>query len=121
MASSSVFRLALLASLCLLFTAHNLPRAHAAAADEGPEADDDVRPGNGVAGEEEEVEGEVGRQSLFWRTIVRYYISYGALSANRVLCLPRLGRSYYTHNCLKARGPVHPYSRGCSSITRCWR
>ncbi|KAF7851788.1 hypothetical protein BT93_L2643 [Corymbia citriodora subsp. variegata] len=141
--ASSVFRLALLASLCLLFTAHSLPRAHAAAADEAglklmttsdpamewPGAislydgffgagDGD---GEGEVGEEEEVEGEAGRRSLFWRTIVRYYISYGALSANRVPCPPRSGRSYYTHNCFKVGGPVHPYSRGCSSITRCRR
>ncbi|XWS29836.1 hypothetical protein CRYUN_Cryun24cG0064000 [Craigia yunnanensis] len=50
---------------------------------------------------------------------MRYYISYGALSANRILCPPRSGRSYYTHNCFKAHGPLHPYTRGCSRITRC--
>ncbi|MCL7046231.1 hypothetical protein MKW94_011857 [Papaver nudicaule] len=50
-----------------------------------------------------------------------YYISYGALSANRVPCPPRSGRSYYTNNCYKARQPAHPYSRGCSRITRCRR
>ncbi|KAJ4891015.1 Protein RALF-like 34 [Raphanus sativus] len=60
------------------------------------------------------------RRSLYWHR-KRYYISYGALSANRVPCPPRSGRSYYTHNCFRARGPVHPYSRGCSSITRCRR
>ncbi|KAJ4714870.1 Rapid ALkalinization Factor [Melia azedarach] len=65
-------------------------------------------------------EGEFGRRSLFWRRM-KYYISYGALSANRIPCPPRSGRSYYTHNCYKARGPVHPYSRGCSMITRCRR
>ncbi|KAL2348388.1 hypothetical protein Fmac_002388 [Flemingia macrophylla] len=76
--------------------------------------------------EEEEVEGEeeaeegLRRRSLFWRRM-KYYISYGALSANRIPCPPRSGRSYYTHNCYKARGPVHPYSRGCSVITRCRR
>ncbi|XP_043714769.1 protein RALF-like 34 [Telopea speciosissima] len=63
-------------------------------------------------------DGGVGRRSLFWRAM-RYYISYGALSANRIPCPPRSGRSYYTHNCYKARGPVHPYTRGCSRITRC--
>ncbi|MED6170404.1 Protein RALF-like 34 [Stylosanthes scabra] len=68
--------------------------------------------------EEEDVEG--GRRSLFWRRM-KYYISYGALSANRIPCPPRSGRSYYTHNCFKARGPAHPYSRGCSVITRCRR
>ncbi|KAG7535718.1 Rapid ALkalinization Factor [Arabidopsis thaliana x Arabidopsis arenosa] len=70
----------------------------------------------------EEDDGGVGvdRRSLYWRR-TKYYISYGALSANRVPCPPRSGRSYYTHNCFRARGPVHPYSRGCSSITRCRR
>ncbi|KAH6785135.1 hypothetical protein C2S51_037590 [Perilla frutescens var. frutescens] len=64
------------------------------------------------------------RRSLYWHSVAppkRYYISYGALSANRVPCPPRSGRSYYTHNCFKARGPVHPYTRGCSAITRCRR
>ncbi|KAB1214704.1 Protein RALF-like 34 [Morella rubra] len=75
--------------------------------------------------EEEEDEdtggGSSARRSLFWRQIVRYYISYGALAANRIPCPPRSGRSYYTHNCFKARGPVQPYTRGCSRITRCRR
>ncbi|KAB2051725.1 hypothetical protein CXB51_031461 [Gossypium anomalum] len=73
---------------------------------------------------EEEVDGEEetghSRRSLFW-TRMRYYISYAALSANRIPCPPRSGRSYYTNNCFKAHGPVHPYSRGCSRITRCRR
>ncbi|KAG7011171.1 Protein RALF-like 34, partial [Cucurbita argyrosperma subsp. argyrosperma] len=60
------------------------------------------------------------RRSLFWSR-VHYYISYGALAANRIPCPPRSGRPYYTHNCYKARGPVNPYSRGCSAITRCRR
>ncbi|KAJ0097017.1 hypothetical protein Patl1_28684 [Pistacia atlantica] len=55
------------------------------------------------------------------RHTMKYYISYGALAANRIPCPPRSGRSYYTHNCYKARGPAHPYTRGCSSITRCRR
>uniref|UniRef100_A0A5B6YZL6 Rapid ALkalinization Factor n=1 Tax=Davidia involucrata TaxID=16924 RepID=A0A5B6YZL6_DAVIN len=62
------------------------------------------------------------RRSLYWSTTARqYYISYGALSANRIPCPPRSGRSYYTHNCYTATGPVHPYTRGCSTITRCRR
>ncbi|XP_059624735.1 protein RALF-like 34 [Cornus florida] len=65
--------------------------------------------------------GAIGRRSLFWLTVRHYYISYGALSANRVPCPPRSGRSYYTHNCYRATGPVHPYTRGCSAITRCRR
>ncbi|XWS33603.1 hypothetical protein CRYUN_Cryun22dG0097200 [Craigia yunnanensis] len=67
-----------------------------------------------------EEESEYGRRSLFWKRM-RYYISYGALSANRIPCPPRSGRSYYTHNCFQAHGPVHPYTRGCSRITRCRR
>ncbi|KAL0432512.1 UNVERIFIED_CONTAM: protein RALF-like 34 [Sesamum latifolium] len=70
---------------------------------------------------QEEQEG-LPRRSLYWNSPARkYYISYGALSANRVPCPPRSGRSYYTHNCFRARGPVHPYTRGCSAITRCRR
>ncbi|KAF8405006.1 hypothetical protein HHK36_009901 [Tetracentron sinense] len=61
--------------------------------------------------EEDEEDGGVDRRSLFWRRF-HYYISYGALSANRIPCPPRSGRSYYTHNCYRARGPVHPYTRG---------
>ncbi|MCL7027395.1 hypothetical protein MKW94_014726 [Papaver nudicaule] len=71
-------------------------------------------------GDEEEEETKSDRRTLFWRR-VHYYISYGALSANRIPCPPRSGRSYYTHNCYKARGVAHPYSRGCSKITRCRR
>ncbi|KAG6666241.1 hypothetical protein I3843_Q026500 [Carya illinoinensis] len=65
--------------------------------------------------------GSSGRRSLFWRRVMKYYISYGALTADRIPCPPRSGRSYYTPNCFKARGPVHPYTRGCSRITRCRR
>ncbi|CAH8329789.1 unnamed protein product [Eruca vesicaria subsp. sativa] len=75
---------------------------------------------NGEESFEDAEEDVVDRRSLYWKR-KRYYISYGALSANRVPCPPRSGRSYYTHNCFRARGPVHPYSRGCSSITRCRR
>uniref|UniRef100_A0A6V7QWE7 Protein RALF-like 34 n=1 Tax=Ananas comosus var. bracteatus TaxID=296719 RepID=A0A6V7QWE7_ANACO len=65
---------------------------------------------------------EDNRRALFWHGAHhQYYISYAALSANRVPCPPRSGRSYYTHNCYRSRGPVHPYSRGCSEITRCRR
>lgn len=69
---------------------------------------------------EDAMDGGFSRRSLYWHRM-RYYISYGALSANRIPCPPRSGRSYYTHNCFQARGPVHPYSRGCSAITRCRR
>ncbi|KAK2967584.1 hypothetical protein RJ640_030455 [Escallonia rubra] len=67
---------------------------------------------------EVDADGTDGRRALFWR-FVRHYISYGALSANRIPCPARSGRSYYTHNCFRARGPANPYTRGCSFITRC--
>ncbi|KAG8390904.1 hypothetical protein BUALT_Bualt01G0132000 [Buddleja alternifolia] len=72
---------------------------------------------------EDENNDESHRRSLYWKSPAprKYYISYGALSANRVPCPPRSGRSYYTHNCFRARGPVHPYTRGCSAVTRCRR
>lgn len=63
---------------------------------------------------------ESSRRSLFWRR-THYYISYGALSANRIPCPARSGRSYYSHNCFASRAPVNPYSRGCSRISRCRR
>lgn len=65
--------------------------------------------------------GGLSRRSLFWNRFKHIYISYGALSSNRIPCPPRSGRSYYTHNCYFATGPVHPYVRGCSTITRCRR
>ncbi|KAI3699577.1 hypothetical protein L2E82_43981 [Cichorium intybus] len=71
-------------------------------------------------GEDDDDLSDSARRSLLWWN-TRYYISYGALSANRVPCPPRSGRSYYTHNCWRARGPVRPYTRGCSTITRCRR
>ncbi|KAL5078904.1 hypothetical protein RYX36_007325 [Vicia faba] len=70
--------------------------------------------------EEDMDNDDFSRRSLFWSR-VKYYISYGALAANRIPCPPRSGRSYYTHKCYEARGPVHPYTRGCSAITRCKR
>ncbi|KAL0332217.1 UNVERIFIED_CONTAM: protein RALF-like 34 [Sesamum calycinum] len=39
--------------------------------------------------EEEAVDGAPNRRSLFWKRAIHYYISYGALSANRVPCPPR--------------------------------
>ncbi|CAA0819620.1 Protein RALF-like 34 [Striga hermonthica] len=73
--------------------------------------------------EEDEDEDGLPRRSLYWKWPGRrrYYISYGALSANRVPCPARSGRSYYTHNCFRAHGPVNPYTRSCSAITRCRR
>ncbi|KAI3947726.1 hypothetical protein MKX01_034391 [Papaver californicum] len=66
-------------------------------------------------------EESIMRRALYTRQKHVYYISYGALSANRVPCPPRSGRSYYTNNCYNARQPAQPYSRGCSKITRCRR
>jgi hypothetical protein len=82
---------------------------------------DDEFGGEGEDEDDNKDGGSSGRRSLFWHTVVRYYISYGALSANRIPCPPRSGRSYYTHNCYNARTPANPYTRGCSRIARCRR
>ncbi|KAF9678505.1 hypothetical protein SADUNF_Sadunf07G0041900 [Salix dunnii] len=81
--------------------------------DESSELDD------GLVGFDDGEESS-SRRSLLWRRM-HYYISYGALSANRIPCPARSGRSYYSHNCFKSKTPVNPYSRGCSRITRCRR
>ncbi|TQE10503.1 hypothetical protein C1H46_003958 [Malus baccata] len=67
-----------------------------------------------------DVENGYAHRSLLWMR-TKYYISYDALLVNRIPYPPRLGRSYYTHICFKARGPVCPYSRGCSRIALCRR
>ncbi|KAG5241426.1 protein RALF [Salix suchowensis] len=74
---------------------------------------------DGLVGFEDGEESSRSR-SLLWRR-THYYISYGALSADRIPCPARSGRSYYSHNCFKSKIPVNPYSRGCSRITRCRR
>ncbi|KAG6543821.1 hypothetical protein Mapa_014661 [Marchantia paleacea] len=65
-----------------------------------------------------ELDSEVTRRML---ASSGYYVGYGALTANRVPCPPQSGRSYYTPGCSTASGPVRPYTRGCSTITRCQR
>ncbi|XP_055814479.1 rapid alkalinization factor-like [Solanum dulcamara] len=60
------------------------------------------------------MESESSRRMLAYR---RRYISYGALSRNRVPC-SRRGASYY--NC-RPGAQANPYQRGCSAITRCRR
>ncbi|PHT60000.1 Rapid alkalinization factor 23 [Capsicum baccatum] len=62
--------------------------------------------------EEFSVDSESTRRMLAYR---RRYISYGALSRNRVPC-SRRGASYY--NC-RPGAQANPYRRGCSAITRC--
>ncbi|OIT33137.1 PREDICTED: rapid alkalinization factor-like [Nicotiana attenuata] len=64
--------------------------------------------------EEFSMESESTRRILAYR---RRYISYGALSRNRVPC-SRRGASYY--NC-RPGAQANPYRRGCSAITRCRR
>lgn len=54
--------------------------------------------GGGIDVEELEEVSSSSRRSLFWYR-ARHYISYAALSANRIPCPPRSGRSYYTRNC----------------------
>ncbi|XP_010524867.1 PREDICTED: protein RALF-like 22 [Tarenaya hassleriana] len=65
--------------------------------------------------EEEELElgSEISRRIL----ATNKYISYGALQRNSVPC-SRRGASYY--NCRRG-AQANPYSRGCSTITRCRR
>ncbi|XP_010915431.2 protein RALF-like 22 [Elaeis guineensis] len=67
--------------------------------------------------EDAEMETETGisRRGLA-RAGVRY-ISYGALSRNRVPC-NRRGHSYY--RCSRGKR-ANPYRRGCSVITQCQR
>ncbi|KAJ9166249.1 hypothetical protein P3X46_021027 [Hevea brasiliensis] len=83
-----------------------------------PFYDDEV---GGSGSEDEYVERwNTEKRSLYGKAM-HYYISYGALSANRIPCPPRSGRSYYTRNCFRSREPVNPYTRGCSCITHCRR
>ncbi|KAH7291387.1 hypothetical protein KP509_29G014800 [Ceratopteris richardii] len=48
-------------------------------------------------------------------------ISYGALRADNSPCPPMSGCSYYLPNCRSATGSVNPYTRGCTTATRCYR
>ncbi|XP_020253204.1 protein RALF-like 34 [Asparagus officinalis] len=93
--------------------AHSMYPAYPFGAEE-----DDVEDPEAFGSDSPPIKG--ARRSLSWYRR-RSYISYGALSANRIPCPPRSGRSYYTHNCYRASGPAHPYSRGCSRITQCRR
>ncbi|KAK4379957.1 hypothetical protein RND71_001819 [Anisodus tanguticus] len=70
--------------------------------------------GECLGDEEFGMESESTRRMLAYR---RRYISYGALSRNRVPC-SRRGASYY--NC-RPGAQANPYHRGCSAITRCRR
>lgn len=68
--------------------------------------------GSGMVGDEEfELDSESNRRIL----ATRRYISYGALQRNSVPC-SRRGQSYY--NC-RPGAQANPYTRGCSTITRC--
>eukprot|EP00250_Pteridium_aquilinum_P001163 c11370_g1_i1 orf=392-751(-) len=51
------------------------------------------------------------------------HLSYGSLNPDRVLCPPMSGMSYYNPHCrsLPSSGPVNPYERGCSTLSRCSR
>ncbi|GLT72443.1 hypothetical protein SLA2020_443780 [Shorea laevis] len=64
-----------------------------------------------LAGDEFELDSEISRRIL----ATTNYISYGALQRNSVPC-SRRGASYY--NC-QPGAQANPYSRGCSSISRC--
>lgn len=64
-------------------------------------------------------EEEFGLDSEISRRILasKKYVSYGAMRKNSVPC-SRRGASYY--NCQRG-AQANPYSRGCSTITRCRR
>ncbi|AAF64534.1 Protein RALF-like 22 [Arabidopsis thaliana] len=67
-----------------------------------------------IAEEEEmEFDSDISRRILAQKK----YISYGAMRRNSVPC-SRRGASYY--NCQRG-AQANPYSRGCSTITRCRR
>lgn len=69
--------------------------------------------GYGGGGDDDffEMDTEINRRIL----ATTNYISYGALQRNTVPC-SRRGASYY--NC-KPGAEANPYTRGCTSITRC--
>ncbi|CAN8311045.1 unnamed protein product [Cochlearia groenlandica] len=67
----------------------------------------------GTEEEEEEMDSEINRRIL----ATTKYISYQSLKRNSVPC-SRRGASYY--NCQNG-AQANPYSRGCSSISRCRR
>uniref|UniRef100_A0A5B6YRQ5 Rapid alkalinization factor-like n=1 Tax=Davidia involucrata TaxID=16924 RepID=A0A5B6YRQ5_DAVIN len=64
-----------------------------------------------MAAGEFDMDSEINRRILATSS----YISYGALQRNTVPC-SRRGASYY--NC-QPGAEANPYSRGCSTITRC--
>ncbi|XP_033147642.1 protein RALF-like 22 [Brassica rapa] len=67
-----------------------------------------------IAEEEEmEFDSDISRRILAQKK----YVSYGAMRKNSVPC-SRRGASYY--NCQRG-AQANPYSRGCSTITRCRR
>ncbi|XP_065015180.1 protein RALF-like 22 [Musa acuminata AAA Group] len=67
--------------------------------------------------DELDMEPEDARRFLYRANGRQRFISYGALSRDRVPC-NRRGHSYY--NCRRS-GRANPYRRGCSVITRCAR
>ncbi|KAK9281707.1 hypothetical protein L1049_004611 [Liquidambar formosana] len=64
-----------------------------------------------LAGEELDMDSEINRRIL----ATSQYIGYGALQRNTVPCSQR-GASYY--NC-QPGAQANPYSRSCSSLSRC--
>ncbi|MCO5548692.1 hypothetical protein L7F22_002151 [Adiantum nelumboides] len=76
----------------------------------------DVMTGDCGIGSSFMIEEEMSRRMLIASLGTRY-ISYGALTSDRVPC-SQAGRSYY--GC-RGSGPANPYSRGCTRITHCYR
>lgn len=109
MAASSGFPMVF--ALCFVM-ALVVSAASASMAFEGTEMGWMMPIGSGMVGDEEfELDSESNRRIL----ATRRYISYGALQRNSVPC-SRRGQSYY--NC-RPGAQANPYTRGCSTITRC--
>ncbi|CAN4123239.1 unnamed protein product [Withania somnifera] len=102
--------IAVLSSVAEASGAHHLNYFPMTLSSSSPICDGSI--GECLAGDGSEDESESTRRMLAYR---RRYISYGALSRNRVPC-SRRGASYY--NC-RPGARANPYQRGCSAITRC--
>ncbi|XP_010524533.1 PREDICTED: rapid alkalinization factor 23-like [Tarenaya hassleriana] len=79
--------------------------------------DGDLLYGGEISDASEEMEMEMESETSRRILATRRYISYGALRRGSVPC-SRRGASYY--NCRRG-AQANPYSRGCSTITRCRR
>ncbi|GLJ32971.1 hypothetical protein SUGI_0663940 [Cryptomeria japonica] len=125
MGTAKLVYVAILASLCILpIVCNKLVSAEPWMYEGGPSFGLEIESQGGQNCDTEKEECGVNMvQEEFVRKRQRpVYISYRALEANRVMCPPRSGRSYYTLGCHHEKGKaVNPYYRACSVITRCYR